>query len=872
MPGNLNVAFTADATQIQVASAVAKQYLSEYNSAVKALASEMKTTGAASQQLSQAVEDSRIAYNNATNAVKQLQSAQAQGATAAVASSQALHATGDAAQHAASGSSAVTRELIVMGHEAMQGRFSRIPGSMMVLAEHTGAVTTVMSAMTGGLWAAVAAGAALVAGFALLVIQANRTETALRGVYNAAGLMGQGAAAAETHARQAATAMQQLGVSKSDALAAASAIEKIGAMSEQSKAKLDALAPDLIKIMEPADSDKVGELFDKAFGSTASLRAFVEANHLLTIEQQNAFDAADRAKDAYAAQGIALDALKARIGGVAAQQKQADDAANRAVMLQMAGVSKMAGGIMQAYDQAGSAAITFQNRLQFPTGAAAPSADAVRANQVEQEYLGTLNERKRLQGDLVILQKSLAGATTDAARADLQAAIQANQARQAMLKDPGDSSWEATVTQQAQAAADKAVTAAAAAGQKKTAITEAGTKAELAIFEAASHDMSRTEEERNAMAARAIQLHMSLVKEDAAASSSAAKKTAEDIIAGYDQQLAEARGNLTQIQQIEGQKLAFLSRTYGQASSEYKKALSEQTSALREAVTEQTSEIKTAGTEQMQDRKAELELEVAQHRMTKSQEMAAEMAFDSQVAAGELQSLDAMIATLNSGTAAYALAMKERHALDVQFQLQHIDLMKQMQDADNQELQKTGAQFESVFRAIGSNFNSTVTGLIEGTTTWQKAELQAFKSILSGFLDLTEELLSNWLKEMAEEELANLTKNTIILGQDASWSSVIGGIMSLVALDSGTSYVPNDMVAQIHQGEMVIPKYDADIIRGGGGASGGGHTFHYSPNITGGSPAVERAVRSSNEDFKGYINNLMRNGQLALPGRAQKGT
>jgi hypothetical protein len=137
---------------------------------------------------------------------------------------------------------------------------------------------------------------------------------------------------------------------------------------------------------------------------------------------------------------------------------------------------------------------------------------------------------------------------------------------------------------------------------------------------------------------------------------------------------------------------------------------------------------------------------------------------------------------------------------------------------------------------------------------------------------MTEQMLSNWLKEIAAEELANLTKISVIQAQDMSWTSIVGGFAGLIGLDSGTSYVPNDMVAQIHQGEMVIPKYDADIIRGGGGASGGGHTFHYSPNITGGSPAVERAVRSSNEDFKGYINNLMRNGQLALPGRAQKGT
>lgn len=61
--------------------------------------------------------------------------------------------------HASAG---VTRELIVMGHEAATGNFSRIPGTMMVLAERSGYALSAIAAMNPvvlGITAVVAAGA-----------------------------------------------------------------------------------------------------------------------------------------------------------------------------------------------------------------------------------------------------------------------------------------------------------------------------------------------------------------------------------------------------------------------------------------------------------------------------------------------------------------------------------------------------------------------------------------------------------------------------------------------------------------------------------------------------------------------------------------
>lgn len=68
--------------------------------------------------------------------------------------------SGEAAAVSALGTAQARRELIVLGHEAMTGNFSRMPGSFMVLANRMGATATMFGPITAGL-VAVGAGAAV---------------------------------------------------------------------------------------------------------------------------------------------------------------------------------------------------------------------------------------------------------------------------------------------------------------------------------------------------------------------------------------------------------------------------------------------------------------------------------------------------------------------------------------------------------------------------------------------------------------------------------------------------------------------------------------------------------------------------------------
>ena len=151
------------------------------------------------------------------------------------------------------------RELIVMGHEAMTGNFSRMPGSFMVLAERVGMTTALFNPFTLGI---VAAGAAVV-GFAVAIEKGHdemvAMDNALAVTSDYAGLTRGGMESLA--ASMASSGQVTVGTAK-DIVTALVASGRIGADSIGAVAQLAAnyaeatgqdvskIAPQLIKLFE----------------------------------------------------------------------------------------------------------------------------------------------------------------------------------------------------------------------------------------------------------------------------------------------------------------------------------------------------------------------------------------------------------------------------------------------------------------------------------------------------------------------------------------------------------------------------------------------------------------------------------------------
>jgi hypothetical protein len=82
------------------------------------------------------------------------------------------------------------------------------------------------------------------------------------------------------------------------------------------------------------------------------------------------------------------------------------------------------------------------------------------------------------------------------------------------------------------------------------------------------------------------------------------------------------------------------------------------------------------------------------------------------------------------------------------------------------------------------------------------------------------------------------------------------------------------MVAQIHQGEMVVPQDFASGLRASsqiGSLGGGGINYSPSVNMSGASTItaaeLSSALSASNRQLYSYLSNISRNGGMTIPGR-----
>jgi hypothetical protein len=231
------------------------------------------------------------------------------------------------------------------------------------------------------------------------------------------------------------------------------------------------------------------------------------------------------------------------------------------------------------------------------------------------------------------------------------------------------------------------------------------------------------------------------------------------------------------------------------------------------------------------------------------------------------------------------------------------------QKLDLQAAQTSQRTWQSLMQPIQRAFDTSITGMILGTTTLQKAVANIAQSILAEFVNLGVKMVTNWLaselamttateagaaaRTAAEGEgmaaglaikAANAAKSIAtdsaqafsgifaflapIVGPAADGPAAAGeatvmAAASGIASAAGGWVVPSNQLAMVHQNEMILPANISqglqNMISANGGAGAGGVVVNVSAID---SQDVKRFFQSNGSLLVNAVNKAMRNGSV----------
>ncbi|GAA5264270.1 hypothetical protein ACOSOMT5_P0690 [Acidiphilium sp. MT5] len=265
----------------------------------------------------------------------------------------------------------------------------------------------------------------------------------------------------------------------------------------------------------------------------------------------------------------------------------------------------------------------------------------------------------------------------------------------------------------------------------------------------------------------------------------------------------------------------------------------------------------------------ELNKEVAEGKITKSQEIQDEIQAANQEYAAQKSALAKKLALYPQESAAYAkvkdaeVELEASHdrqiaALSAQLAKQQIADAKQVQEAHAKAVAATVKSYQSIVQPINNAFQQTITGVLRGSETLQQGMQKAAQSIVLSFIQGAEKMAVTWAEKQLAMLITTTTTQTAItaaqtaghaakaaqdsasIGNDAykaaagAYSAVVGipivgpvlapaaaaaafaGVMAfdVISAEGGMGTVPfNDMPALLHRNEMVLPASIAEPLR-----------------------------------------------------------
>ena len=240
-------------------------------------------------------------------------------------------------------------------------------------------------------------------------------------------------------------------------------------------------------------------------------------------------------------------------------------------------------------------------------------------------------------------------------------------------------------------------------------------------------------------------------------------------------------------------------------------------------------------------------------QMSRQQELSSLLALEQQREEIETQHLQMLRGTYQQGTLAYATVQRQIEELASQSALRRQEIEREV----NQQIY---ADYRHTFEQIGSSITSSVMGMIQGHQTLGQAAKKVASSIVQSFIAARVKIVADWLAGLATQAAATVTAQTtqtaaVAAGAGArtgleqtaaaaSNTAAIGSVMKSIMASAGETFagifgflspvmgpaaagpaaagqaavmavagsfavgswqLPNDMIAQVHKGEMIVP-------------------------------------------------------------------
>lgn len=698
------------------------------------------------------------------------------------------------------GTAGATREFIVLGHEIISGNFSRIPGSILVLAERMGGLHDIIATVAEAVNPmTLALGAAAVAA-GVLGYNAMKTEEGLNNIHVQMDAVGDGFNYNKEQMKGFIDELSSFhGISKSEATAAFAEIASQAILTGDQFEKLIPVLANLTTKFN-GDTAKAAQFLGAALANPAkAIDDLDQKFHAFTPEQ---LALADKIRDT-GTEGeklnFVIDAMNSKFTGLYAD-----------------GLSSVAKGFIAVYEAIKSAAKAYEDFANQnepkPLGKEYHDGNAEKNDQLQQnaainagirlgETVNTqLAEKNKLLGQQKVFQDALAAATS---KGDYTQ-IEQQQANLDSLKDKSE--------KQERSAQDETL-------KDKF----AGMDAEMTQYKSGS--------------AERIEL---------------IKKELQEIIAN------------------EGQKGNLYRETMNKLTEE-QRAAAEQGRQVSASELDETRQFEQ---QKFQIKEQNLNLLQETGEISSQQELAQLIQLKAQEYQVELTALQNKLKLYQQGTVEYQRTQNQITLLAGKAESDRLKLQAQAQ-------KQSEAQWKTYTSAITQGFTSGLRGMINGTQTWQQTIGGIFENLVFSVIDKQiENMVDSWIAGQVKQTLAQQAGDAARLSSSAAAATagaaaqsvaattqiqsaaaqgaastyasiaaipIVGPVLApaaaavaygaitafggdLPSFAVGSYNVPSDTLANVHAGEMIVPKNFANQIRqngfGGGGGDGGGGDIH----------------------------------------------